>query len=163
VEDLFQESRLTIARIGVDVEREQHRALGSRLRSITKACLTTLGAPDDAALTRTLTLQLPALGIKSFCVSRFTRGPGATAELAVVARRAEGMGGAAPQTLLSRELGLDPALLLEEALVVEPLEFRGEPVGLAVLAWGARDALHYEQLRELLGPAIHVERGKLER
>jgi DNA-binding LacI/PurR family transcriptional regulator len=161
VEDLFQESRLIIARIGVDVEREQHRALGSRLRSITKACLASLGAPDDSALARTLASQLPALGIKSYCVSRFTRGPGPSPELAVVARRAEGVG-AAPHTLPSRELGLDPALLLEEALVIEPLEFRGEPVGLAALAWGAREALHYEQLRELLGPAIHVERGKLE-
>lgn len=160
VEDIFQESRLLVARIGVDVEREQHRAQSWRLRSITKACISKLGATDEAALAATLAEHLPALGIKSHSVTRFTRGEGATASLGVVARRIEGVG-VTPASLQAKDLGLDAALLLEDALVIEPLEALGHPVGFAAFSWGAREPLHYEQLRELLGPAIEVERGRM--
>jgi hypothetical protein len=43
----------------------------------------------------------------------------------------------------------------EEVMLIEPLEFDGHPVGVAALAWGARDPLHYEQLREVLGAAVY--------
>ena len=157
VEDLFQETRLIVARIGVDVEREQQRALSSRRRAVTKACIAALTTLDESALSATLSEHLPALGIKSYSVTRIVRGEGATAELGVVARRVEGVG-APVGTLLASDLGLDEALLLEEAMVIEPLEFAGRPVGLAALGWGARNPLHYEELRELFGPAIHLKR-----
>ena len=38
--------------------------------------------------------------------------------------------------------------------MVEPLDFDGQPVGLAVFTWGAFELAHYAQLREMLGAAV---------
>jgi hypothetical protein len=37
-----------------------------------------------------------------------------------------------------------------------PLDFHGAAVGLAGFAWGAQNALIYEQLRDILGAAVHA-------
>jgi phosphoserine phosphatase RsbU/P len=153
VEDLFQESRLTIARIGAEVERDRVRTLAARMRLVTKGCLSLLGTWSRAELAPLLTEHLPALGIRSFSVVRF-RGPVDTGMLELVVRRAEGISSPGDAVLPLGSLGLDEALENEEAMLIEPLEFDGQPVGLAALAWGARDPLHYEQLREVLGAAV---------
>jgi DNA-binding LacI/PurR family transcriptional regulator len=153
VEDLFQESRLTIARIGAEVERDRVRTLATRMRLVTKGCLSLLGLWSRAELGPLLTEHLPALGIRAFSVARF-RGPADTGELEALVRRAEGISSPGESVLSLGSLGLDEALEREEAMLIEPLEFDGQPVGLAALAWGARDPLHYEQLREVLGAAV---------
>jgi hypothetical protein len=42
----------------------------------------------------------------------------------------------------------------ERAIVLEPLEFAGRPVGVGAFTWGAHEPIHYEMLREVLGPAL---------
>jgi DNA-binding LacI/PurR family transcriptional regulator len=154
VEDLFQESRLTIARIGAEVERDRVRTLQARLRLVTKGCLSLLGTLPRAELAPLLTEHLPALGIRGFSVTRF-RGKAGDTELDLLVRRAEGISSPGDPTLPLGSLGLDEMLEGEEVMLIEPLEFDGHPVGLAALAWGARDPLHYEQLREVLGAAVY--------
>jgi DNA-binding LacI/PurR family transcriptional regulator len=155
VEDLFQESRLTVARIGAEVERDRVRALQARLRLVTKGCLSLLGTTPRVKLAPLLTEHLPALGIRGFSVTRLRGGAGGS-ELEVLVRRAEGISSPGEAKLGSGSLGLDEVLEREEAMLIEPLEFDGHPVGLAALTWGARDPLHYEQLREVLGAAVYA-------
>jgi DNA-binding LacI/PurR family transcriptional regulator len=153
VEDLFQEARLSISRIGAEVERDRVRTLAARMRLVTKGCLSLLGMWSRAELGPLLVEHLPALGIRAFSVARF-KGPADTGMLEVLARRVEGLSPGADSVLPLGSLGLDEALEREEAMLIEPLEFDGQPVGLVALAWGARDPLHYEQLREILGAAV---------
>lgn len=153
VEDLFQESRLTISRIGAEVERDRVRTLAARMRLVTKGCLSLLGMWSRAELGSLLLEHLPALGVRSFSVGRFL-GPADTGKLEIVVRRAEGISSPGEPVLPLGSLGLDEVLEREEAMLIEPLEFDGQPVGIAALAWGARDPLHYEQLREVLGAAV---------
>lgn len=153
VEDLFQESRLTISRIGAEVERDRVHTLAARMRLVTKGCLSLLGMWSRVELAPLLTEHLPALGIRGFSVARF-RGPADTGQLEVLVRRAEGISTPGEPLLPLGSLGLDDALGQEEAMLIEPLEFDGQPVGIAALSWGARDPLHYEQLREVLGAAV---------
>jgi DNA-binding LacI/PurR family transcriptional regulator len=154
VEDLFQESRLTMARIGAEVERDRVRTLQARLRLVTKGCLSLLGTLPRAELAPLLTEHLPALGIRWFSVTRL-RGQIGASGLDLLVRRAEGLSSPGEPTLPLGSLGLDEMLEREEVMLIEPLEFDGHPVGLAALAWGARDPLHYEQLREVLGAAVY--------
>jgi hypothetical protein len=159
LEDLFQEARHMLARTITDVEREQVSVDTYHLRLIAKACLQALSRRSSVDLTNVLAEQLPALRVLAYSISRFRGEAGVSAELEVVARRAPGVWHHQITQVESARLGLDQALEAEPALVVEPLEFGEVPVGLAVFAWGARSPLIYEQLRELLGPALHATAG----
>jgi DNA-binding LacI/PurR family transcriptional regulator len=158
VEDLFQESRMIVARIGADVERDRQQMLNYRMRITIRACLPGLygSGTDPRELGLTLEEHLPAIGIRAFCISRFADSmrPG---ELVVTALRSTAAWASSQRTLGASELGVHPSLEHEDALVVEPLEFAGRPQGIAVFTWGAQDPVHYEQLREVLGVALHAD------
>jgi sigma-B regulation protein RsbU (phosphoserine phosphatase) len=156
LEDLFQEARYMLARMITDVEREQVSADGLHMRLIAKACLLTLSSGSCAELRVVLAEQLPALGVHAYSVSRFRGKSGVTPELEVIARRAAGVWRQQIASVEAGRFGLDSALESEVALVIQPLEFGDTPVGLGVFAWGARNPLIYEQLRELLSPALHA-------
>jgi hypothetical protein len=155
VGDIFQDARLTVARASIDVERDRQRMTSLRMRRITNACLALLrsGAPGD--LIATLEEQLPAMGIPAFSISRF-RGDHADGRLELVARHSALSDVAPASRGPASELGLDPMFEQQKAIVIEPLEFGAQPVGIAAFAWGAEEPVHYEQLRELLGAAIHA-------
>jgi DNA-binding LacI/PurR family transcriptional regulator len=156
LEDLFQDARFSLAQIGVDVERSRQEMLNLRVRIITKECLALLGTGSLTAVARMLEEHLPALGIEDFIVSRFQTGRGVSAELVPVSRRTTGIWRANASAVKAKDLGLDPVLEQKETLIVEPLEFDGQPMGLAVMAWGAHTPEHYEQLREILSAALQA-------
>jgi DNA-binding LacI/PurR family transcriptional regulator len=156
VEDIFQESRLATARIGVDVERAHQRMLNQHMRIISRVCIGALGTRDAAALPELLAEHLPALGIRGFSVTRLLGSAESGTQLKQLARRSESVT-TARELLSASTLGLDSTLEQEDVMVIEPLEFAGKPIGLAALGWGARDPLHYEQLRELLSAAVYAD------
>ena len=155
VEDLFQEARLRIARIGADVEHDRQQSLNHHARIVTKACLAVVGGGDARTLAQALAEHLPALGISAYTVTRLKK-PANSTELSVVARFAPNALTSSVTALPLRELGIDPTLEREDALVVEPLEFAGVAVGIGAFAWGAHNPFHYEALREVLGAAVHA-------
>jgi phosphoserine phosphatase RsbU/P len=155
VEDLFQEARMALARLGADFDKDYQRLLSRRLRLIIKTCLTLSGSGTVADLAATLDEHLPEMGIKSYSVTRFREHAGAEETLEVLARRSLGIGLPPAKFLLGKDLGLDPMLEQEEAMVVSPLEFDNQALGVAAFAWGANNPLHYEQLREVLSAVIH--------
>lgn len=157
IEDLFQEARLTLSRIGADVERERQQSLNYRMRIIMRACFSADTSAGAAELAQILDEHLPAIGIRAFCIARFKDAGKAARECIVVAQRSTLAAAAMQRTVLAGDLGVTASLEHEDALVIEPLEFAGRPSGIAVLSWGAHDPLHYEQLREALSFAMHAE------
>lgn len=154
IEDLFQECRLMLSRIGYDVEHTRHQNLAAHLRILWRASLSELGSGSGDDLGRVLDQHLPAIGIAAFCVSRFREGAAKGRELEVTWRRSARGASRPSHTLGLSDLGIDPALGAEAALVIEPLDFDGKPVGVAVFTWGALEVPHYAQLREMLGAAM---------
>lgn len=153
IEDLFQESRLTLARVGSSVVREHLDTLAQRMRVFTKECLNQVGAPGADRLRSILDEQLPAMGIQSYCLSRFAR---IGDELEVIASRAAGLRAPAESVLAPRSLGHDTNLEKVAATLVVPLVYAGCRLGTAVFSWGATDPYVYEEIRDLLGMVLFV-------
>ncbi len=156
LEDIFQEARMVLARVGGELERARDQLLSARMRVITKACLAVAAGAPERVLVRELEDQLPALGIGGYTVSRVRESPRGLFD--VVARRAAGMEISTISQVSGLDLGLDPVLMQTEVAVVEPLEFRGEITGLAAFGWGADNPVHYEYLREVLSLALYALR-----
>ena len=154
IEDLFQETRVTLARVGAEVERERQHTANLRMRFVTKACLSMIEGGNVSQLGAALDEHLPELGIAAFMVTRFRDVTPAMGELDVLVRHTPRLGATPKTVLASQDLGLDSVLEQEDAMVLEPLEFGTHPIGIAALAWGARSPVHYEQLRELLSGAL---------
>ena len=157
MEDLFQEARLGLARIGIDVERSRHEMLHIRVRTIERACHNVFGAGSLDDVVKLLEQHLPVLGIDAFSIGRFT-GDGHSGDLELIARHASGVLRSSAKTLLANNLGMDASLDEEEAMVIGPLEFAAMPLGIAAFAWGAQIPEHYEHLREILGAALYATR-----
>ncbi|MGA3122407.1 MAG: substrate-binding domain-containing protein [Polyangiaceae bacterium] len=157
VEDLFHESRLTIARAAADSERDHQRTLERRMRAITISCLSLIGETETGDLARVLDEHLPALGIATYIVSRF-RARDRLEELEIVARRGSLQQSSAQPFVRAADLGLNAMFEQEQATVIQPLDHQGQPVGIAGLAWGAKKPVHYEQLREILAAALWSSR-----
>jgi DNA-binding LacI/PurR family transcriptional regulator len=156
LEDLFQESRLVLGRIGVDVERSRHQTLNLRVRTIAKQCNSLLDQGTFADVAKLLEEHLPAIGIQGFLISRFVDPGDLSAELEVISRRSQGVWRAPEKTIAPQRLGLDTALEQEGIVVLEPLEFGSVPLGMAAFTWGAEMPAHYEQLREVLSTALRA-------
>ncbi len=54
----------------------------------------------------------------------------------------------------SSDLGHAELRNSEEALLVQPLLYEDEPLGIATLGWGALDEAVYEQARKMLGVGL---------
>ncbi len=152
LEDLFQEVRLVLARMGVDVEKHRQGVLNLRLRIITRACQALVGSGTLEELGKVLEEQLPALGIRSFSVACFEDESLRT--LVPIAKSSRGLWRPQSPGLPAESLGLDPVLEQEGVIVIEPLEFEATPLGIAAFGWGAETPAHYEQLREALSQAL---------
>jgi DNA-binding LacI/PurR family transcriptional regulator len=151
LEDIFQESRLSLGRVASSVAREHQIALNQRLRSILVSCLEQVGRPDWRQLQAALAEQLPLLGVSSYCVSKWDE---TSSELRVVlaSNSATKVGASFPL----KTLGHDESLEKASTTIVFPLTYLGVPQGVAVFSWGSIEPLAYEQWRELLGLALAV-------
>jgi len=160
LEDLFQEGRVLLARVAVAMAREHTGAIYARMRQVGRACLAQVGRSDLGALQLVLEEHLPSLGISAFCVSRPTARDPSMSE--IVAYKAGGLRLDSARELPASALGLDANLARLGMVVVEPLTYAGQAVGLAAFSWGAAEPSLYEELRDLLGMALYVSRAGIE-
>ncbi|HWO08901.1 MAG TPA: substrate-binding domain-containing protein [Polyangiaceae bacterium] len=156
LEDLFQETRLTLTQVALAAYRERDQAAGNHLRNITRTCLEALATHDASALSRALSQHLPPLGVSACTLTRLQSSERRGRQLEVVARVSPDFGSAKAQPLPMSSLGLDQTLTHLAAVVLMPLDFGQSPVGLAGFAWGAHNSLIYEQLRETLSVAVQA-------
>jgi DNA-binding LacI/PurR family transcriptional regulator len=158
LEDLFQEARVILARVGSSVVREHADALSQRMRHFTQACLSQVGDPDEARLAETLSEHLPLLGIQSYCLTRLSPdGHG----LIVIASRTAGLRTPEATRLPFKSMGHDLGLEKASTSLLLPLTYQGRRLGTVVFSWGAADPHVYEEVRALLGLALFaVERAR---
>ena len=156
IEDMFQESRLMLTHVGLSAYRERDQAANNHMRNISKTCMETLASHDSGSLSRALSAHLPALGVAACAISRIASGSRRGTEFEIVARLSPDFNHAKTQALPKSSLGIDQTLQHRAAVVLMPLEFNQQPVGLAGFAWGAHNPLIYEQLREWLSVAVYA-------
>jgi hypothetical protein len=155
IEDMFQETRLTLTQVALSAYRDRAQSAARHLRNISKTCLETLATREAGPISRALSAHLPPLGVSACAISRLQssrRG----AQLEVVARLSPDFGQSKLQLLPQSSLGLDQTLSHLASAVLLPLDFNQEAVGLAAFSWGAHNPLLYEQLREVLSVAVYA-------
>lgn len=156
LEDVFQEARVILARVAAGLAMGHLDATNQQMRVLMQACLEQVGSPDLGALEVILNEHLPLLGIDEFCISRPSALDGELREVVARTRGSRRVG--VELTLPRRGLGIDQALARLAMVVVEPLCYAGEDVGLAVFSWGALEPILYEELRVLLAMALYANR-----
>jgi len=159
IEDMFQETRLILTQVALAAYRERDQAAANHLRNISRTCLEAVGSRDVGSLTRVLSEHLPPLGVSACAISRFSSGSRRGKQLELVARVAPDFGNGKSLSLPVDSLGLDQTLAHLAAVVLMPLDFNQQALGLAGFAWGAHNPLLYEQLREVLSVAVYASGG----
>jgi diguanylate cyclase (GGDEF)-like protein len=153
MEDLLQEALLSASDLAAIAQSRRRSALLDRTTVLAEATAALLAAPDVHTLAETAAAHLPNLGIRAGVVALFTEQGKVSQELETALLFTEHGRQKAP--LRYRGKFLAPADFLDgRSVVVEPLGFRGECLGLAVFDYGAADSMVYEDLRLVLGAAL---------
>ncbi|MBN2575147.1 MAG: GGDEF domain-containing protein [Deltaproteobacteria bacterium] len=153
VEDLMCEALLSASALAAIAQSHQRNALIARTALLAEATAALLAAPDVSTLAETAANHLPGLGIRAGVIALFTTPGKASEELETALIFTE----TGRQQVPVRYRGklLAPADFLDgRSVMVLPLGFRGECLGMALLEYGAADAKIYEDLRLVLGAAL---------
>jgi diguanylate cyclase (GGDEF)-like protein len=153
IEELLREALLSASELAAIAQSQRRSALMDRTALLAEATAALLAVPDVSTLAETAANHLPGLGIGAGVIALFTMPGQVSEELQTVLIFTE----AGRQQVPVRYRGklLAPADFLDgRSVVVEPLGFRGECLGLALLECGAPDAKVYEDLRLVLGAAL---------
>ncbi len=153
IEELLREALLAASEIEAIAQAQRRSALIDRTALLGQATAALLAAPDVTTLADTAANHLPGLGIHAGVIALFTPPGKVSDELETVLMFTEAGRQSAPVRYRGKLLA--PADFLDgRSVVVEPLGFRGEALGLALFEYGAPDATVYEDLRLVLGAAL---------
>jgi diguanylate cyclase (GGDEF)-like protein len=153
IDDLLQEALLSASDLAAIAQSRRRSALLDRTTVLAEATAALLAAPDVHTLAETAAVHLPGLGIHAGVLALFTEPGKVSSELETVLILTER--GRQRSPVRYRAKFLAPSDFLDgRSVVVEPLGFRGECLGLALLDYGAPDSMVYEDLRLVLGAAL---------
>jgi diguanylate cyclase (GGDEF)-like protein len=153
IEDLLREGLLMASDLAGIAQSRQRNALMDRAALLAETTAALLAAPDVSTLAETAANHLPGLGIRAGVIALFTAQGKVTEELETALVFTEI--GRQPVPVRYRGKLLAPADFLDgRSVVVLPLSFRGECLGMALLEYGAPDPTIYEDLRLVLGAAL---------
>ena len=153
IEELLREALLSASELAAIAQSRRRGALLDRTALLAEATAALLAAPDVSTLAETAANHLPGLGIRAGVIALFTDPGKVSEELETVLVFTEAGRKAVPVRYRGKLLA--PADFLDgRSVVVEPLGFRGECLGLALFEYGAPDAKVYEDLRLVLGAAL---------
>lgn len=153
IEELMREALLSASELAAIAQSQRRSALMDRTALLAEATAALLAAPDVTTLADTAANHLPGLGIRAGVIALFTTPGKVSEELETVLIFTEE--GRQQVPVRYRGKLLAPADFLDgRSVVVEPLGFRGECLGLALFEYGAPDAKVYEDLRLVLGAAL---------
>jgi diguanylate cyclase (GGDEF)-like protein len=120
---------------------------------VAEATAAMLAAPSLDALGEAAAEHLPRLGIRAGAIALFTEPNRVTEESEATLVFGESGRCEGPPRFSTRQIA--PGGFLDgRSVVVVPLGFRGERLGLASLAYGAPDTMLYEELRLVLSSAV---------
>jgi diguanylate cyclase (GGDEF)-like protein len=153
IEDLLQEALLTASDLAAIAQSRRRSALMDRSTMLAETTAALLAAPDVTTLAETAANHLPGLGIRAGVIALFSE-PGKISETLDTALIFTEQGRQRVPARYRSNL-LAPADFLDgRSVIVEPLGFRGECLGLALFEYGASDSMVYEDLRLVLGAAL---------
>lgn len=153
IDDLVREALLVASDLAAVAQSRLRSALLDRTTVLAEATAALLAAPDVHALAETAVAHLPGLGIHAGVIALFTEPGKVSEELETALVFTEEGRQHAPVRYRAKLLA--PGDFLDgRSVVVEPLGFRGECLGLALFDYGASDSMIYEDLRLVLGAAL---------
>jgi diguanylate cyclase (GGDEF)-like protein len=153
IEDLLQEALLSASDLAAIAQSRRRSALLDRTTVLAEATAALLAAPDVHTLAETASVHLPGLGIRAGVLALFTEPGKVSPELETALIFTEK--GRQKSPVRYRAKLLAPSDFLDgRSVIVEPLGFRGECLGLALFDYGAPDSMVYEDLRLVLGAAL---------
>jgi len=151
--DLIQEALLVSSDMSAIAQAQQRGELVALMGTVAEATAAMLAAPSLDALGKAATEHLPRLGIRSGAVSLFTEPNHVSEESEATLVFSNGGRLDEPIRFPTRQIA--PGGFLDgRSVVVVPLGFRGERLGLASLEFGAPDTMLYEELRLVLSSAV---------
>lgn len=153
IEELLREALLSASDLAAIAQSRRRSALLDRTALLAEATAALLAAPDLTTLAETAANHLPGLGIRAGVIALFTNPGTVSEELETALIFTEE--GRQPVPVRYRGKLLAPTDFLDgRSVVVEPLGFRGECLGLALFEYGAPDPKVFEDLRLVLGAAV---------
>jgi diguanylate cyclase (GGDEF)-like protein len=151
--DLIQEGLLVASDIAAIAQAQQRGELLALMGTVAEATAAMLAAPSLDALGEAAAEHLPHLGIRAGAIALFTEPNRITEESEATLVFGQGGRCAGPPRFATCQLA--PAGFLDgRSVVLVPLGFRGERLGMASLEFGAPDTMLYEELRLVLSSAV---------
>jgi len=151
--DLIQEALLVASDMGAIAQAQQRGELVSLMGTVAEATAAMLAAPSLDALSEAAAEHLPRLGIRAGALTLFTEPNRVTEESEAILVFSENGRSHEPVRFPTGEIA--PAGFLDgRSVIVLPLGFRGERLGLASLEFGAPESMPYEDLRLVLSSAV---------
>ncbi len=154
-DDLFEAARGLVSEFLVRVEIARKLQTVAQLREFSQLSALLLGHGDVPSLRRKFEERFRALGIPALALGVFTEPGKVTAECVCLAAYNGSRQSAHAETFLARDFGPRDLFAQERgALLVQPLVFEGEPMGLLTVVLGGVELAIFEQLREMLGAGL---------
>jgi DNA-binding LacI/PurR family transcriptional regulator len=150
-EDVLDTARDLVSDWLVRAERLRTAAVLHQIREFTRMASQLMSAPAPGSVRSTFETRLRALGIPAASIGLFAEAGRVTDHCLSLVGYTGKRSLAVVDTFRSRDLGHAELRTSDEALLVQPLVFEGEPLGIATLSWGSMEDAVYEQGREILG------------
>jgi hypothetical protein len=154
-EDLFYAARELLAESLVRSEISKKIETRSQLREFSQAAALLLGDSTLPVLREQFELRFRALGIPAFALGVFKEPGKVSEECLCLAAYSSARRFRIPETFRASEFG--PADLFAQdsgALLVQPLVFDAQPMGIVTVMLSTLDIAIFEQLREILGAGL---------
>jgi DNA-binding LacI/PurR family transcriptional regulator len=155
VDDLFEAASALVAESLVRVEISRKLETLAQLREFSHLNSLLLGRTELADLREKFEQRLRLLGVPALAIGLFTESGKVTPDCLCLAAYNSARQALPGETFRASDFG-PPDWFAQErgALLVQPLVFEGEPMGIVTVALGSIDITIFEQLRELLGAGL---------
>jgi DNA-binding LacI/PurR family transcriptional regulator len=155
IDDLLDSARELVGEWLVRGETLRRIEMVDLLRGLSQVSGTLLAAPSGVGQRQVFEERLRRLGLTGLSLGLFTE-PGRASERCQCLAGFEPTGRARPETHFRSTDFASPGLFEHEpgALLVQPLIFESEPVGLLTIALGEQHGSVYEQMREIFAVGL---------
>jgi DNA-binding LacI/PurR family transcriptional regulator len=154
-EDLFYAARELLAESLVRSEISKKTEMLSQLREFSQASALLLGDASLPQLREQFELRFRALGIPAFALGVFKEPGKVSEECLCLAAYSSARRFRIPETFRASELGPTDLFAQDSgALLVQPLVFDGQPMGIVTVMLSTLEITIFEQLREVLGAGL---------
>jgi len=154
-DDLFEAARGLVSEFLVRVEISRKLQTVQQLREFSQLSALLLGHSDLPTLRRQFEDRFRALGISALALGVFTEPGKVTANCRCLAAYSGSRQAPLGDTFRAIDFGPRDLFVQERgALLVQPLVFEGEPMGILTVALGGVELAIFEQLREMLGAGL---------